>query len=200
MSGTMSSCRSLLVALRISRSRVFRADMGAEREQMTFGLCPSLSAALTPGHPAAELPRRGPPNSVEILPFAEHLVEQIDHRPPRAFVGDRIVGQRRIANLAGIWVGEAVHRAAIGMQLPVHLGLPHLLFEGGDLRRWNKRIVGAVTDQHLAADALVVVRPRRLQPAMEADGGPQRCTAPGQFKRRAAAEAITDRRKLPAIH
>src|SRR5258705_10841388 len=138
--------------------------------------------------------------AVAYLPIAELLVEQIDHRLPRALVGDRIVGQRRIADLAGIWVGEAVHRAAIGMQLPVHLGLPHLLFESGDLRRRNKRIVGAVTDQHLAADVLVVVRTRRLKAAMEADGGPQRCTAPGQFKRRAAAEAIADRRKLPAIH
>src|SRR5512144_1282535 len=70
----------------------------------------------------------------------ERLLEQREHRGPGAAVSGRVVGERRVAELVGVRVREAVHRAAVARELPVDGGLSHLRLERGDLRGRNQRV------------------------------------------------------------
>ena len=55
-----------------------------------------------------------------------------------------------------VGIGETVHRAAVDIHLPIHIGLAQLILQRRDFFRRLKRIVRAVTDQHLAFDVLGV--------------------------------------------
>ena len=89
---------------------------------------------------------------------AERLVEQLEHRPPGAFVGAAVVGHAGHAELIGPLVGEAVDRAAVEVQLPVDLAGAHLLLERMALLDRHERVVGADARQHAPDDVAGVGR------------------------------------------
>ena len=52
---------------------------------------------------------------------------------PGAPIGGLVISERRIAERAGVRVGEAVDRATVAVELPVDLRRPHLRLERVDL-------------------------------------------------------------------
>jgi hypothetical protein len=83
---------------------------------------------------------------------AKNFLEERHHRFPRPRVRQHVVGYPRHAHAVGVRIGEAVHRAAIANDLPVRLRCGHLLRQGVDLRRRDKRIIGAGADEDLRLD------------------------------------------------
>ena len=71
--------------------------------------------------------------------------------------------------MPGHAVGGWVDDPAVDHQLPVHAAGPHLVLEGFYVLARHVRIVIAMEDQDLAPDVIGVGRPRRVQPAVEAD-------------------------------
>src|SRR5260370_1898892 len=136
-------------------------------------------------YPALANPYSGPKYLID-----KYLIEKASHRRPCAAVGLRAVARGAPHRTIGCRIGETVQRVAVADDLPVaSMGRAHLVFEGLDLFRRRKRIVGTGANHH-AGFHLAGNRGRPgCKDAVEADGGLEVGAVARELKHHRAAEA-----------
>jgi hypothetical protein len=92
----------------------------------------------------------------------KRLLEKIAEGPPRSPRRGLVVEQSLLGRVHGR-VRERVHRAAVGVQLPIRARLAELARDGQHLLGRSHRIVEAVQDQDLRADFRLRTEARRMQ-------------------------------------
>src|ERR1039458_7917606 len=128
------------------------------------------------------------------LALLENLREELLHSLPGAAVGLFIVSGALARIAPRFLLGEAVDRAAVFHQFPIHFSLAHLILEGGQVLGWHERVIRALQRQHLALDIPAVLGMRRIQPAMKTHHAGDVRSAASQLDDRRAAKTITDGR------
>ncbi|MEK0445517.1 MAG: hypothetical protein RLZZ399_838 [Verrucomicrobiota bacterium] len=76
--------------------------------------------------------------------------------------------------------------------LPVDAALAQFFLEGGDIRCFDKGIVGSVEDEEFGADVFPIGWGGGIETAVKTDGALDGSTAAGEFENGGAAEAETD--------
>src|SRR6187551_286618 len=129
---------------------------------------------------------------------AKQFLEQADEAGPRPLRRERVVSNAVDLELAGVGVCEAVADIAIGVDLPVAAGFGQFLPERNDSFRRHHRVVPAVIGDDLRLD-LLLGKPRRVEEAVEADGGGHVRPRPGEIERALAAKAIAGNDDLSGV-
>src|ERR1700734_350874 len=123
----------------------------------------------------------------------EDLIEKITHCAPRAPVGSGVIGEARNIPSVNVTVGEAVPHASIEVHLPIDSRTGHLRCEGVALLGCDDGILVALTDEHFAANGARILRCRRREAGMKADGTSDFRAAAGKLQHGGAAKAEADR-------
>src|SRR5947208_16183124 len=71
---------------------------------------------------------------------SKHLSEEVEHRSPRSLVGWTVIAHSRPAIEVSARAGEAVLRAAVEDQPPIHAPGTHLFLEGEPLGGGYQRV------------------------------------------------------------